>query len=63
MIRLIVRRAATCPDGVCLGNDYHTFDIECQELERFIAGNDNAYSIRTVIGAEVITPSAQRGDA
>lgn len=59
MVRLIVRQSATCPDGVCLGNDYRTFDIECAELEKFILDNDNSYVTRTVVGAEISRPAKQ----
>lgn len=62
MIRLIVRQASTIPDGVCVGNDYRTFDVSHPELERLLSSKDNAYLVSTVIGAEIIIePDAREG--
>jgi len=54
MVRLIVREAQTIPDGACVGNTYRTFDIDAPELEKAIGGSRDAYTVVTVIGAEVL---------
>lgn len=53
MIRIIVKCTYSCPEGAVTGTKYRTFDVEAEELEKFLQ-SVNGYEYRSVIGVSMM---------
>jgi len=52
MLKIIVKQACMNPEGSNVANKFHTFDIECEALEKMLS-TPPCYNEYSVVGAEV----------
>jgi len=58
MLRMIVKCVTSDTEGVCIGTEYKTFDLQHPALEEYLS-TGHGYGLPSLVGCEVIKSIAK----